>query len=71
MTSLTNRLDKLPCHICNRIGLFNKICRCDKTVCMKHQFFIEHNCSYDYKKAERDRIEKENPVIRGEKVGVI
>ncbi len=68
MASSTKGLDKLQCHICNRIGLFNQICRCDKTVCMKHQFFVEHNCSYDYKKAERERLEKENPVISSLKV---
>jgi len=71
MTSSTKDSTKLPCHICGKMGLYNQNCRCDKIVCMKHRLFMEHNCNYDYRKAERERLKKENPIISPQKVVVI
>ncbi|KAI5170553.1 hypothetical protein NEFER03_0012 [Nematocida sp. LUAm3] len=41
----------------------NFSCRCKEIFCAKHRYSEDHNCSYDYKKENMLRLEKENPKI--------
>lgn len=43
-------------------------CKCEQKFCMKHKHAEEHNCSYDYKLKGCEIIEKNNPIIIGEKI---
>ncbi|KAA3473417.1 zinc finger A20 and AN1 domain-containing stress-associated protein 5-like [Gossypium australe] len=57
------------CESCNRkLGLMGFTCRCGKVFCQFHRYPLELSCNYDFKKAGRRGLAKENPVIRGDKL---
>ncbi|KAH1082947.1 hypothetical protein J1N35_022708 [Gossypium stocksii] len=57
------------CESCNKkLGLMGFTCRCGKGFCQFHRYPLEHSCNYDFKKAGRRGLAKENPVIRGNKL---
>ncbi|EPS64266.1 hypothetical protein M569_10515, partial [Genlisea aurea] len=47
-----------------RVGLIGFRCRCGDLFCSEHRYSDRHDCNYDYKKAGREAISKENPVIK-------
>ncbi|KAK4482408.1 hypothetical protein RD792_009563 [Penstemon davidsonii] len=51
-----------------RIGLMGFRCRCGDMFCSEHRYSDRHDCSYDYKAAGREAIERENPVVRAAKL---
>ncbi|KAG8370911.1 hypothetical protein BUALT_Bualt13G0032600 [Buddleja alternifolia] len=51
-----------------RIGLIGFRCRCGDMFCSEHRYSDRHDCSYDYKAAGREAIERENPVVRAAKL---
>ncbi|KAK8713140.1 hypothetical protein V6N13_148363 [Hibiscus sabdariffa] len=63
-SKLSNR-----CESCNKkLGLMGFTCRCGKAFCHLHRYPSEHSCNYDFKKADRQVLAKENPVIKGDKM---
>lgn len=57
------------CFTCNkRIGLTGFKCRCDYVFCASHRLAEAHDCSFDYKKVERQRLARNNPLIAASKV---
>ncbi|CAM8978488.1 unnamed protein product [Rhodiola kirilowii] len=57
------------CGTCNkRVGLTGFKCRCGNLFCSMHRYSDKHNCSFDYKGAAREAIEKANPVVKAEKL---
>jgi len=61
---------KMRCSHCNcRINITNSFeCKCDKMLCMKHRFFADHGCTYDYKTEERKKLAKCNPQVTADKL---
>ncbi|XP_028780069.1 zinc finger A20 and AN1 domain-containing stress-associated protein 8 [Neltuma alba] len=60
------------CSSCNkRVGLTGFSCRCGNLFCAAHRYSDKHNCSFDYRSAERDAIAKANPVVKAEKLDKI
>ena len=60
---------KDQCWKCEKkVGYLGFTCRCTYTFCGVHRHFIEHNCDFDYKSMERERLKKENPLIVTKKV---
>lgn len=61
------------CHICEKkLKLSSSIhghCRCDHVFCRKH--LITHQCSFDYKKMEQQKLMKNNPRIICNKINKI
>ncbi|QKF94074.1 AN1-like zinc finger protein [Fadolivirus algeromassiliense] len=58
-----NVKDPNKCNLenCNKkLGLLDSTmkCKCGNTYCAKHRFSDKHNCSFDYKKEGREKIEK-------------
>ncbi|KAI8527035.1 hypothetical protein RHMOL_Rhmol12G0045300 [Rhododendron molle] len=47
-----------------KVGLTKFRCRCGDLFCSEHRYSDRHDCSYDYKAAGREAIERENPVVR-------
>ncbi|CAA6672337.1 unnamed protein product [Spirodela intermedia] len=43
-------------------------CRCGQLFCAEHRYSDRHDCSYDYKTAAREIIERANPVVKASKV---
>ena len=57
------------CFVCNkRVGLTGFKCRCDYVFCGAHRLAEAHDCSFDYKKVERQRLARNNPLISASKV---
>eukprot|EP00808_Paulinella_micropora_P003508 g23123.t1 len=49
------------CWQCNkRIGITGVECRCGYVFCGVHRYADQHNCSFDYRKLQRKKLEKEN-----------
>lgn len=60
---------KIRCHVCNKkCNLDPIICKCKNILCMKHRFFDSHNCSFDYSLESANKLQIENPQIRGNKI---
>lgn len=61
---MTNR-----CTVCNKkVGLIPFTCKCNDSFkfCSKHR--LDHDCTFDYKKEQLDKLMKENPKIVAPKI---
>ncbi|KAG8100603.1 hypothetical protein GUJ93_ZPchr0013g35598 [Zizania palustris] len=54
-----------------KVGLTGYQCRCGGTFCSTHRYSESHECTFDYKKAGRDQIARQNPVVIAEKINKI
>jgi predicted nucleic acid binding AN1-type Zn finger protein len=72
LTDLTNLTDSKPknrCHFCNKkVGLLGFKCKCDGNYCSSHRYNTDHNCAFDYKLAEKNKLIQSNPKIIAEKL---
>ncbi|KAI3458251.1 hypothetical protein Pfo_014914 [Paulownia fortunei] len=60
---------KNRCGLCNKkVGLLGFECRCGGTFCGMHRYPRAHPCTFDFKKAGKIAIEKENPVCKADKI---
>lgn len=59
----------MSCYICNKhltiLQIMTSKCKCNKSFCNKHKFYLDHNCIYDYKadiidipKIQKNKVEK-------------
>ena len=59
----------MSCSVCNKhitiLEMITSKCKCNKNFCNKHKFYLDHNCSYNYKldapiivKIEKNKVEK-------------
>jgi hypothetical protein len=64
----TQHVENLPpcCTMCKKkLGLANQFkCRCENIYCAKHMHSFNHECTFDYKKFNKERLMKENPLIK-------
>ncbi|KAJ6804276.1 uncharacterized protein M6B38_289280 [Iris pallida] len=51
-----------------RVGLTGFRCRCGELFCGTHRYSDRHVCGYDYKRAGREEIRRDNPVVRAAKI---
>jgi hypothetical protein len=61
----------MKCYICKKnISLINFQCKCDltKNFCTTHKNAEQHNCTFNYKKQQQEKIILENPVIQSAKI---
>ncbi len=59
------------CSICRiKVGLDYFECSCDpfKFFCKEHRFPFSHNCTKDCKEEHSKQLQKDNPVIKREKI---
>ncbi|XP_020592797.1 zinc finger A20 and AN1 domain-containing stress-associated protein 5-like [Phalaenopsis equestris] len=57
------------CSGCRRkVGLTGFRCRCGELFCGEHRYSDRHDCSFDYKAAGREAINRENPLVRASKI---
>jgi hypothetical protein len=60
---------KDQCWKCQKkVGYLGFACKCGYVFCGVHRHFNEHNCDFDYKTVERERLKKDNPLIAAKKV---
>ena len=63
------------CNVCNKKVLSISIaiiglCKCKKLYCYKHKFTEKHNCTFDYKSEQIEKLKKILPVIVADKVPI-
>lgn len=49
----------MACNICNKkltLTQQEMVCKCDKMLCSKHK--LNHNCMYDYKQIQQQKLKK-------------
>ena len=61
------------CNVCNKkvltaIIAFIGTCKCEKLYCLKHIFPEKHNCTFDYKSEQIEKLKKNLPLIVADKV---
>mmetsp|Transcript_52048 Transcript_52048/g.59451 ORF Transcript_52048/g.59451 Transcript_52048/m.59451 type:complete len:144 (+) Transcript_52048:429-860(+) len=57
------------CWTCNKkIGLTGFKCKCEYYFCNSHRFSEDHECPFDFKQSQKEKLAKENPLIVSEKV---
>jgi AN1-type zinc finger protein 5/6 len=55
-----------------KVGIIPFTCKCEyKNLCAKCRLPFDHNCSYDFKKEWKDRLEKVLPVVIADKLNKI
>lgn len=61
----------MPCSKCKRktIILFN--CRCENVFCGKCKFPEDHNCTFDFKAASKEKLKINNPLVINNKINKI
>jgi hypothetical protein len=69
LTDLTDPKPKNRCHLCNKkVGLLGFECKCGGNYCSSHRYNTDHNCAFDYKLAEKNKLIQSNPKIIAEKL---
>ncbi|KAL0248447.1 hypothetical protein GEMRC1_003683 [Eukaryota sp. GEM-RC1] len=59
--------DKSRCFQCRRkLGLLGIKCKCGLMVCSQHR--IDHNCTFDFKAEQQERLSRENPEVSSKSV---
>lgn len=57
------------CQECRKkVGLTGFKCRCGMLFCGQHRYAEAHNCTFDYKTVERQRLAENNPLVQASKV---
>lgn len=61
--------DPTRCLTCTKkVGLLGFKCKCESVFCRTHRQPESHNCTFDFAKAGRDRLAKENVVVKADKI---
>ena len=60
----------LRCQQCRKkVGLAAGFkCRCGLLFCGQHRYAEAHNCTFDYKTAEREKLSANKPLVQASKV---
>lgn len=64
----------MQCYSCSKklkIVERQMACRCGNVFCNSHRFIVDHDCPYDHKRIQREKLIKENPVIIPDKINRI
>ena len=53
--------------VTKKLGISGFLCKCNNTYCSKHRYSFEHDCMFNHKKHEQEKLKKNNPKIEKEK----
>lgn len=56
------------CNECHKRSHIMIKCMCGNNYCLSHKYPDIHNCTFDHRKASRERRERNNPKIEAEKI---
>jgi hypothetical protein len=52
------------CYRCDKkVGYLGFKCKCDYIFCGTHRHFSDHDCDFDYKTSDREKLLKKNPEL--------
>lgn len=61
--------DHTRCFQCNKkVGLLGFKCQCESTFCRNHRLPEAHICDFDFGKAGKERLAKENVQVKADKI---
>lgn len=55
-----------PCNICKKKVMISGKCKCQNFYCDKHK--LNHPCSFEHFKHNKEMLERSNPKIEGAKI---
>ena len=59
----------MRCYHCNKkIGVVEFDCNCNHKFCAKHRLPENHNCEFNHKKFERNKLEKKMVKVEANKI---
>jgi len=68
-TSSPSKPKKKRCGVCKKkLGLTGFPCHCGLMFCPIHRYADQHSCTFDYAKAGKDQLRKDNPVVQDDKI---
>ena len=57
------------CFKCNKkVSLYSIKCKCGNNFCFKHFSPLDHDCSFNYYKFNQNKLCKDNPLIKPDKI---
>jgi predicted nucleic acid binding AN1-type Zn finger protein len=56
------------CRCRKKVGLTGFKCKCGHLFCGQHRYAEAHDCDFDYKGMQREKLTAANPVIQAAKV---
>jgi len=59
-----NKCDKCS----KKVGLLGFKCPCELTFCKSHRLPENHECEYDFTRVAKEKLAKENPVVKASKI---
>lgn len=60
---------RIRCFACRKkVGPMGFPCRCGEVFCEQHRYPENHDCDFDHKATERQKIQDDNPVVISERV---
>lgn len=70
-SQLSTSMQSIACSMCRKKILFEYKCPCEKNFCVKCRVPEIHKCTFDFHTNYKKRLEKENPIVIGEKLDKI
>lgn len=64
----TSHLSGSRCHLCRKKTLILTKCACEVNYCLTCRYPDVHKCTFDFKEQAKKTLEKNNPLIAGEKL---
>lgn len=63
------RVSKKKCGVCSKkVGLTGFNCKCGLVFCGVHRYAEAHQCNFDHKTTERQRLADDNPLVQASKL---
>lgn len=57
------------CFKCSKkVGLLGFKCACESTFCKFHRLPEDHECGYDFTKVAKEKLAKDNPIVKASKI---
>ena len=61
--------DKNKCFSCaKKVGIYGFTCKCDFTFCKRHRLPEQHDCEFDFKQTELQRLSEKNQKVVASKM---
>ena len=61
----------MPCSKCHKRTIIVFNCKCGKIFCSRCKYPEDHDCTFDYKAAEKERLRINNPKVINNKIDKI
>lgn len=63
-----SRTDGSRCHSCRKKSIILTKCSCESNFCLSCRYPDVHKCTFDFKEQAKKYLQKNNPLVAGEKM---